>query len=147
MQLRLLSFVVVVLLLVACGKSRIKEHKDWGTIFQKHGISNACIMIRDNNHEAIHFYNKDRCLTRYTPASTFKIFNSLVGLETGVIPDDQFVIRWDSVKRQREECNQDQALKMDQMRTSIQTANDSVHTAFDTFVQQDSTDMSSTALE
>jgi hypothetical protein len=111
MQLRLLSVVVVVLLLVACGKSRIKEHKDWGTIFQKHGISNACIMIRDNNHEAIHFYNKDRCLTRYTPASTFKIFNSLVGLETGVIPDDQFVIRWDSVKRQREECNQDLTMR------------------------------------
>ena len=62
-------------------------------------------MLRDNNHESIHYFNKERCLTRYTPASTFKIFNSLVGLETAVAPDDQLYIKWDSVVRPRAEIN------------------------------------------
>lgn len=56
-------------------------------------------MIRDNNHEAVNYYNKERCLKRFTPASTFKIFNSLVALETAIAPDEQLVIKWDSIPR------------------------------------------------
>jgi beta-lactamase class D len=67
-------------------------------------------MLRDNNHESIHYYNKERSIQRFTPASTFKIFNSLVALETAVAPDDQLVIKWDSVQR-REECDKDVAMR------------------------------------
>jgi len=67
-------------------------------------------MLRDNNHESIHYYNKDRCTQRFLPASTFKIFNSLVALETAVAPDDQLVIKWDSVVR-RPEWNKDMAMR------------------------------------
>ena len=59
-------------------------------------------MLRDNNHESIHYYNKERCTQRFLPASTFKIFNSLVALETAIAPDDQLVIKWDSVTRNPE---------------------------------------------
>nr|AMP57377.1 classD [uncultured bacterium] len=63
--------------------------------------------MRDNNHEAIHYYNKDRCLERFSPASTFKICNSLIALESGIAPDEQYTIVWDSVVRQIPEWNQD----------------------------------------
>ena len=43
-------------------------------------------------------YNEARCRERFTPYSTFKIANSLVGLETGVIADAEFVIKWDEKK-------------------------------------------------
>jgi beta-lactamase class D len=43
-------------------------------------------------------YNEARCRERFTPFSTFKIPNSLVGLETGVITDAEFVIKWDEKK-------------------------------------------------
>lgn len=43
--------------------------------------------------------NPALCATRLSPASTFKIPNSLIGLETGVIPDEHFVIPWDGVRR------------------------------------------------
>ncbi len=56
-------------------------------------------MLRDNNHESIHYYNKDRSIRRILPASTFKVFLSLVALETAVAPDDQLMIKWDSVTR------------------------------------------------
>lgn len=35
----------------------------------------------------------------YLPASTFKIVNSLIGLETGKIRDEKMVIKWDGVVR------------------------------------------------
>lgn len=68
-------------------------------------------MLRDNNHEAIHYYNKDRCLQQFTPASTFKIFNSLVGLEIPKVPDEAFVIAWDSIDRGRPEVNKDMNMR------------------------------------
>jgi len=41
-------------------------------------------------------YNPAQCKQRFSPCSTFKIPNSLIGLETGVIPDTSFVIKYDS---------------------------------------------------
>src|SRR5919112_46255 len=43
-------------------------------------------------------YNEARCRERFTPFSTFKIPNSLIGLDTGVIPDAEYVIKWDAKK-------------------------------------------------
>jgi beta-lactamase class D len=43
-------------------------------------------------------YNEARCRERFSPFSTFKIPNSLIGLDTGVITDAEFVIKWDPKK-------------------------------------------------
>ena len=43
-------------------------------------------------------YNEARCRERFSPFSTFKIPNSLIGLETGVIKDAEFIIPWDRRK-------------------------------------------------
>jgi beta-lactamase class D len=45
------------------------------------------------------------------PASTFKIFSSLYGLESGVVQDADFVIPWDSVDYGRPEVNRDLSLR------------------------------------
>src|SRR5579863_3905546 len=46
------------------------------------------------------------------PASTFKIPNSLIALETGVVGDpDKDVFRWDGVKRDNEAWNKDHTLR------------------------------------
>jgi beta-lactamase class D len=42
-------------------------------------------------------YNVEHCKKRLSPCSTFKIPNSLIGLETGVVPDSGFVIKYDSL--------------------------------------------------
>lgn len=90
------------ILLFSCARTRIKEKEEWGKIFEKHGVKDGCFILRDNNHESVYYYNLKRDSTRYLPASTFKIFNSLVALETGVAPDDQLIIKWDSVQRRLE---------------------------------------------
>jgi beta-lactamase class D len=92
-------FSSIVFLLGSCTKTRIHEKEDWGTIFKSKGIESACFMLRDHTHEEIFYYNQDRCIRRFTPASTFKIFNSLVAVETAIAPDEQLIIKWDSVQR------------------------------------------------
>jgi beta-lactamase class D len=48
----------------------------------------------------------------FLPASTYKIPNSLIALETGVVEDpDKDVFKWDGVKRSIEAWNQDHTLR------------------------------------
>ena len=44
---------------------------------------------------------------RFLPASTFKIVNSLIGIETGKIVSEKMIIPWDSVTRWNKDWNQD----------------------------------------
>ncbi len=48
------------------------------------------------NHYLRH--NEARCRERFSPFSTFKIPNSLIGLDSGVIADAEFRIKWDEKK-------------------------------------------------
>lgn len=56
-------------------------------------------------------YNPERTVQRFIPASTFKVFNSLVGLETGVVTDENFVIKWNGTHYPYPEWNRDQTLQ------------------------------------
>lgn len=102
--------VFIVTLLPACRKSRVLDHPDWGTRFKAYGIDSGCFELIDQSHEQVHVYNQARCLERFLPASTFKIFNSLVALETGVAHDDRLVIPWNGVKS-RPEWNKDMDMR------------------------------------
>lgn len=106
-----IGLLLAVLFVSSCRDSRIHDEEHWGKYFEEQGISEGCFMLRDNNHEAIHYYNKDRCLERFTPASTFKIFNSLVALEIPKVPDEQFIIPWDSVERWNPKWNKDMNMR------------------------------------
>lgn len=111
MRFSFLLILLSALAITSCRESRIHEEKDWGKRFEAQGIKNACFILRDNNHEAVHYYNKDRSLERMSPASTFKIFNSLVALETAIAPDEQLTIKWDSVVRPMAEWNKDLTMR------------------------------------
>lgn len=111
MRNRLILFCLSAILLSSCAKTRITEHKEWGKYFQAEGIKDGCFILRDQTHETIHYYNKERCTRRFLPASTFKIFNSLVALETDVAPDDEMVIKWDGVVRSNPDWNKDMNMR------------------------------------
>jgi beta-lactamase class D len=59
------------------------------------------------------FYSNDFawCETGHLPASTFKIPNSIIALETGVMESDSTVIKWDGEKRKRGEWERDLSLR------------------------------------
>jgi len=55
-------------------------------------------------------YNQKRAMEQFPPQSTFKIFNSLVGLEEKVVRDEYDIKRWDGVDRPISSHNQDHTL-------------------------------------
>ena len=95
----------------SCTENRLHEQEDLGAIFKKYDVHDACFMLRDHTHDNVYYYNKDRAIKRYSPASTFKIFNSLVALETAIAPDERLIIKWDSVKRWNEDWSRDMDMR------------------------------------
>jgi beta-lactamase class D len=67
----------------------------------------GCFVLYDFKNDNYIKYNPARCDSEFIPASTFKIFNSLAALESGVIKDENEIIQWDSVKRFYDKWNQD----------------------------------------
>ncbi len=108
---RILTAFCFALFLLSCKNARVKEHPDWAAHFKAYGIDSGCFILRDHAHETIQLYNRTRCLERFTPASTFKIFNSLVALETSVAPDERLVIPWDGVERWSHEWSRDMDMR------------------------------------
>jgi beta-lactamase class D len=74
-----------------------------------HGFGGG-FLLYDRNADSFTVFRPKECRRRFTPASTFKILNSLIGLESGVIRDEHFVIRWDNVHRGVESWNRDHDL-------------------------------------
>lgn len=72
----------------------VNKNVDLGSSFDQFGITGS-IIIYDLNNKKFYEHNTDRNSQAFLPASTFKIFNSLVALETGVIPNDVAVLTWD----------------------------------------------------
>ena len=70
------------------------------------GFTGTFVLYDLNRNHYIR-YNPARSGERFLPASTFKVMNSLVGLETGVIPDENYVIKWDGTKYDIPAWNQD----------------------------------------
>jgi beta-lactamase class D len=86
--------------------------------YKKAGIKGA-MMVLDVETNVVTIVNPEMAKKRFYPASTFKIPNSLIGLTTGVIPDEKFTLKWDGKHRKEvKEWNQDHNLTS-AMRNSV----------------------------
>lgn len=94
----------------ASSNVTIAQQVDLGQLFQELGIDGS-IVIYDKNNDRFYEHNPSRNTTAFFPASTFKIFNALVSLETGVIQDDVAVLTWDGIKREIPAWNRDTNLR------------------------------------
>ena len=86
-----------------------REHPDWKGEFADRGVTGTAL-IYDERDDAFLVYDRARAETPFLPASTFKVFNALVALDTGAVKDEYEVIRWDGIKRQFEGWNRDHSL-------------------------------------
>lgn len=91
-------------------KSTWQERPDFGKYFQKAGVKGTFLLynLKQNRYFV---YNPQRANSQFVPASTYKILNSLIALETGVVRDENEVIKWDGVKREIPAWNKDQTMK------------------------------------
>ena len=107
MRTRTLSLIT---LIVNClfGQNIALEQTVRTAMAGKHG---TCIFMNCNTDEII---ASDTVLAseRMTPCSTFKIWNTLIGAECGIISDpDALFYKWDGVSRFRPAWNKDQTLR------------------------------------
>ena len=99
-------------LCVLCSRPAATEvvHADWQRLLPA-AVADACIDLYDESSHTFHRYKPELCATGVLPASTFKIFNSLVALDTGVAPDENMLLSWDGRTRSIASWNQDHTLR------------------------------------
>lgn len=93
--------------------TQIPQSIDFGRHFRELGVTGS-ILIEDLKHDPLrglrqrtYQHNPQRNSTAFLPASTFKILNSLISLETGVISDELQILTWDGIQRQIPAWNRD----------------------------------------
>jgi beta-lactamase class D len=106
--LTILSAMLIPALCPAQEKKEVRD--DFKKIFESYKVEGSFALF-DLNNDSYVFCNEGQFKQAFIPASTFKICNSLIGLETGVIKDENFVIPWDGVVRQNVDWNKDQDMK------------------------------------
>lgn len=79
---------------------------DFSRHFEELGVEGS-IVIYDLQRDLTYQHNPERNATPFLPASTFKIPNSLIALETGVIESDISVLTWDGIERTFASWNRD----------------------------------------
>lgn len=107
----LFAIFSLIFLASSCYKDNIKHKPEWGKFFTDRGIDSASFEVYDNTHDQVFVYNLDRASRPVSPASTFKIVNSLIALETNLAPDIDYVIKWDGVEHSNKNWNQDLDMK------------------------------------
>lgn len=116
MKLLVIVFLLAVLSTVtltdamATNGSRIEEKQDWGKYFEASGVEGT-FLFYDLKSDRYSGYNLKRLESAFVPASTYKIINSLIALETGVIRDEDETLKWNGVDRGVKDWNRDHNLR------------------------------------
>ena len=74
------------------------------------GNHKGSAVIADLNNSVIHRFGTFTD-ERLHPCSTFKILNSLIALDAGVVKDENEIIAWDGVRRTYDFWNQDHSMR------------------------------------
>ncbi|MBC8095402.1 MAG: class D beta-lactamase [Akkermansiaceae bacterium] len=75
------------------------------------GRREGCFVFYDTQADSYIRYNSKGCAERFSPCSTFKIANSLIALDTGVVTGPEFSLKWDGVAHPIAPWNQDHTLR------------------------------------
>ncbi len=101
------SLVILSLTLFSCSQNNVKQDKSLKKYFDENKVE-GCFALMNNATGKFTVHNLSRYRdSAYLPASTFKIINSLIGLQTGKISSDTMTIKWDGIKRRVEDWNKD----------------------------------------
>lgn len=79
-------------------------------VFKSYNQTGTIIISSLNTKEEI-IYNKKRSLQRFSPASTFKIANTLISLEEKVVRNEKDILKWDGKDKGWSLWNKDHSIK------------------------------------
>jgi beta-lactamase class D len=107
LSMRFFFFILIASLLAACSPNNVTTDNSLKKYFDEQKAE-GCFALFNNGSGQFTIYNLARYRdSAFLPASTFKIINSLIGLQTGIITNDSMVIKWDGVQRSIADWNKD----------------------------------------
>src|SRR5689334_8698326 len=104
LRLLLVLLIGITLIVIGCATFDRGEAVDLQKHFTDAGYDGTTV-VYDVVQDRYTIVNPQRADVALLPASTFKIFNSMVALETRVIRDENEVIKWDGVVRDNDAWN------------------------------------------
>lgn len=103
-----LSLFVIILVFSACQNNSTPP--EWDQAFANKGL-NGTFLLYDLSAEKLLVYNEARSDSAFTPASTFKICNALIGLQSGTMQSVDDTISWNGHQYPWNGWNQDHNLR------------------------------------
>ena len=103
---RYILSISLLLVTISCSQQN-SFMKKW---YDNNGVRGTIIISALNNSKA-YVYNEERSRKRFLPASTFKIPNTLIALEEGIVKNADEIIKWDGHKWQFKSWNKDQSIR------------------------------------
>lgn len=86
---------LIVLNFSACSPNNITIQDSYKSIFDSANVE-GCYTMFENGSGQFYIYNIGRYKdSTYSPASTFNLINSLIGIETGRIVNEKTIFKWD----------------------------------------------------
>ncbi len=106
--LKIIAVILFFTLNISCSKN--ESNKEWDKIFHNYNIKGT-FLLKNTQTNQLKIYNEERSDTAYLPASTFKILNSMIALQTSVIKSENDIIKWDGIDKGWKPWNQDQTMR------------------------------------
>lgn len=104
------DLVIIAILPLFINVYSYAEDPDLAKLFYTRGVEGT-IIIESLDGKKTYVYNEARSEERFSPASTFKILNTLIALEEGAVKNEKEVIKWDGKDRGLDVWNKDQTLE------------------------------------
>lgn len=94
----------------SCTVNKAKIDNNLKKYFDAKNVE-GCFTMLNNTDGKVTVYNMELDTMRMTPASTFKMANALIGLQTGIVTDENMQIKWDGISRANKDWNKTLSLK------------------------------------
>ncbi|MBU2712290.1 class D beta-lactamase [Zooshikella harenae] len=105
-----ISLLIGATILLTSFSSWATEDIKLSSIFNKYKV-NGTLVISSANGKTTYIHNEKRANKAFLPASTFKIPNTLIGLQEGAIKEINHLFKWDGKDKGWKIWNQNHTLK------------------------------------
>jgi beta-lactamase class D len=75
--------------------------RTFASIFETAGVQGTFVLMDGQSGQVLR-HNPERAKERFLPASTYKIPNTLIALDSGVVPQVDFGLKWDPARAPRQ---------------------------------------------
>lgn len=109
-MLKSLSLSLALIFCNSAFAGSLSEKPEWNGFFAEESVNGVFVLCKGNTGSCV-TNNKARAASPYSPASTFKIANALIALESGAIKDWHEIFKWNGKPRGQKQWEKDFTLR------------------------------------